>query len=262
MYHAVTLETDVRTDRVHVPLATFAGHLKWLHDNGYETITVSEIAQERHTGSKKVVLTFDDGYYSLYHLVTPLLKQYRFSATLFLTTFPVGADSYDVLSHLDKSYPENDRPLTWDELKEMEHSCWDIQAHGHRHLAHNNLSAQDLLPEINRSKTLIEYHLNKTVEYYAFPWGRYNQLSLQLTQQMGFKKVFTVQPGLASFGSRRYRLPRVEINRDVTIEAFSNKMLTGFSSRKQRLQWFFLQLVYSNVKWKDRIRSIYRKLKK
>jgi len=262
MYHAVTTENHNACGHVHVPYEAFASQLQWLYENGYETITVSEINQARQSDAKKVVLTFDDGYYSLYDLVTPLLKQYRFSATLFLTTFPVGADSYDVLPRLEKEYPEDDRPLTWKELEEMEHSCWDIQAHGHQHLVHNTLGLHALTVEIERSKAAIEFHLDKEVRYYAFPYGRYNHHCLDVLQELGFVKVFTVQPGLARFSVNGYRIPRIEINRNVTPEVFARKVRTGFGCGKERLQWFFLQAVYKNVKWKDRIRTIYRKLRK
>lgn len=261
MYHAVTPAADHQAGHVHISLAAFAAQMQWLHDNGYETITVAEIGQQKHTSAKKVILTFDDGYYSLYELVTPLLKQYRFSATLFLTTASVGAAGYDVLPHFEKEYPAGDRPLTWDELKEMEHSCWDIQAHGHRHLVHNAIATQALQAEISQSKKLIEYHLDKMVEYYAFPYGRYDGRCLEITRQTGFKHVFTVQPGLVQ-NINRFRLPRVMISRDLTLAVFMHKMETGYSDRRERLKWLLLRWVYRNIKWKDRIRRIYRKFKK
>lgn len=262
MYHAVTTVNHDACGHVHVPYEAFASQLRWLYENGYETITVSEIHQKRQSDTKKVVLTFDDGYYSLYHLVTPLLKQYRFSATLFLTTYPVGANSYAVLPGLEKEYPEGDRPLTWEELEEMEHSCWDIQAHGHQHLVHNHLNVHALTAEVEKSKAAIEFHLDKEVRYYAFPYGRYNYQSLQVLKESGFVNVFTVQPGLAHFSSAGFRIPRIEINRYVTPGMFARKVATGFGSGKERLRWVFLRMIYKNVKWKDRIRTIYRKIRK
>lgn len=261
MYHAVTSVNHDACGHVHVPYEAFASQLQWLYEKGYETITVSEMGEARQSDAKKVVITFDDGYYSLYHLVTPLLKRYRFSATLFLTTYAVGADSYHVLPALEKEFPEGDRPLTWQELEEMEHSCWDIQAHGHQHLVHNTLGLHVLTAEIEKSKAAIEFHLNKEVRYYAFPYGRYNHPCLRITRELGFVKVFTVQPALARF-SASYRIPRIEINRYTTAEQFENKVRTGFGCGRERWRWFFLQVVYRNVKWKDRIRTIYRKLRK
>jgi len=262
MYHAVTTENHDACGHVHVPYEAFASQLLWLYENGYETITVSEIHQARQSDTKKVVLTFDDGYYSLYHLVTPLLKQYRFSATLFLTTYPVGAGSYAVLPGLEKEYPEGDRPLTWEELEEMEHSCWDIQAHGHQHLVHNNLNMHALTAEVGKSKAAIEFHLDKVVNYYAFPYGRYNYQCLEVLKESGFVNVFTVEPGLAHFSPADFRIPRIEMNRYVTTGMFVRKVVTGFGSGKERLRWMFLRLIYKNVKWKDRVRTIYRKIRK
>ena len=260
MYHAVTAQENDAAGYVHISLQAFADQMKWLADNDYTAISVAEMTQQRNTPSKKVVLTFDDGYYSLYHLVTPVLRQYGFSATLFLTTYPIGAATYAVLPHLEKSYPPDDRPLTWEELKEMEYSCWDIQAHGHKHLAHNMLLEESLQPEISKSKSLIEYHLGKKVQYYAFPYGRYNALCLTLCSQLGMKAVFTVHPGLANNNGKEFRLPRVEINRNTTIMEFRNKMLTGFSNRRQRMEWLFLQLLYKNVWLKDRMKRTYDQL--
>ncbi|BAV08359.1 Peptidoglycan/xylan/chitin deacetylase, PgdA/CDA1 family [Filimonas lacunae] len=262
MYHAILHEEDDTSGYIHISLNAFERQMQWLAQQGYQTVTVSELGQGVSASAKCVAITFDDGYYSLYQLVTPVLRRYGFTATLFLTTFPVGASGYDVLPQLEKSYPVGDRPLTWQELTEMEQSCWDIQAHGHRHLVHNALPEEELHREIEESKSLIEQHLHKVVTYYAFPYGRYNNLCLQLCKQLGFGAVFTVQPGLAPDANQLFALPRVEINRWVNDEVFATKMRTGYSNRKQQWKWAFGKILYRNIRLKDVLKRMYDKVKK
>jgi peptidoglycan/xylan/chitin deacetylase (PgdA/CDA1 family) len=258
MYHAVTPATEEEdVGHIHVSLQVFTAQMQWLAAEGYTTLTIPELLEQtNHPGTtKKVVLTFDDGYASLYTLVTPLLQQYGFKATLFVTTATVGADSYAVLPHFERSFPPNDRPLSWQELQEMEQGCWDIQPHGHQHLAHNRLPQQELLAEIAESKRQVELYLNKRTDCYAFPYGRYNYACLQLLPELGFKAAFTVQPGLTA-REKLFQLPRVEINKFDTLPLFTHKMLTGYRDPQQRIRSFFTQFIYRNPRLKDSLKRI------
>ncbi len=196
MYHAVSPQITGATNinPVHIPLSSFIDQMRWLKNEGYQTLSIEELLiykKYKKELSKKVVLTFDDGYLSLLEHVTKVLKENNFKATLFLTTASVGSKSYNELSHLGKSYPENDRPLNWRELQEMEQLGWSIEAHGHEHRVHNMLPEQELKFEMEMCKQLIDQNLNTSCSHYSFPWGRYNMLCLksleELTSFRGFR---------------------------------------------------------------------------
>lgn len=56
--------------------------------NNYEIITPNALVDEstKYDNKKKVIVTFDDGYYDFYYNVLPILKKYEVPATLFITT--------------------------------------------------------------------------------------------------------------------------------------------------------------------------------
>src|SRR5262249_42723600 len=63
---------------------TFVQFLDWLKGNGWEAVSLDDLAAaargERRLSDKTILLTFDDGFRSLYTRVFPLLKAYRYPA--------------------------------------------------------------------------------------------------------------------------------------------------------------------------------------
>lgn len=64
----------------------------------YSVVTLDEVTSALHSRStlpdRAVVLTFDDGYASNYHLAYPVLRQYGLPATIFLATDFVDNDAW------------------------------------------------------------------------------------------------------------------------------------------------------------------------
>ena len=78
-------------------------------------------AQLEPIPSKLVVLTFDDSKASHYTVVRPLLKQYGFGATFFITegfTFRTNKDDY----------------LTWEQIAELHRDGFEIGNHTRDHM--------------------------------------------------------------------------------------------------------------------------------
>nr|AIA95017.1 Polysacc_deac_1 [uncultured Bacillus sp.] len=62
--------------------------MKYLHDNGYHTITPAQLkaylTEDAPLPDKPVMLTFDDGYIDNYVHAWPILKKYDMTATIFI----------------------------------------------------------------------------------------------------------------------------------------------------------------------------------
>src|ERR1700761_6970754 len=121
MYHALVEKRTTNLHTVHITVEAFRQQMEWLAANNYQTITISEMLQgfAEKKGGKYCVISFDDGYHCMYKYAMPILKQYGFCATLYLTTAPVGKNDFNNTGINAKTLPTNDQPLTWDELKEM-----------------------------------------------------------------------------------------------------------------------------------------------
>lgn len=257
MYHALVEKRATNLHTVHITVEAFRQQMEWLAANNFQTITIGEMLQgfaQKKEGNY-CVISFDDGYHSIYRYAMPLLKQYGFCATLYLTTAPVGKDDFSNTGINAKTLPTNDKPLNWQEIKEMQANGWSIEAHSVTHTDINKLTAAQLQFEMAESKKIIEQHLKQPVLHYAFPFGKYNVASLKIAAKI-YQTASTVHAGLCSKRSNLHRLPRLEINHTTTIKSFAKKIQTGFDSSKEKLRASARDIVFRNPVVKDLSKKI------
>ncbi len=162
---------------------------------------------------KVLVITFDDGYPAMYSKLLPLAREFNFPITLFVYT--------DFISMRGK------RSMTWKKLSEMDKTLIDIQCHtvSHDDLTQftgksNKESVKKLYEEIYLSKQMIEMRLDKKVEYFAFPYGRYNLEIIAMAYDAGYSRVFSTNYGSNIITRDNYCLNRHHIKKDYSIEYF------------------------------------------
>src|SRR5215813_9209151 len=91
----------------------FSAQMRWLKRAGYQSINLAEMLSQLSAGqdmSKKVVITFDDGYRDLYTEGFSILKQCGFGATVFLATGRIRntPSRYEGVDY-----------LTWQDVREL-----------------------------------------------------------------------------------------------------------------------------------------------
>ncbi len=255
MYHAITTENTDGIHRVHVTAAAFAKQMLWLAQNGYHTISVAgavKILNEGLSCTKYVVLTFDDGFSSVYNMAYPILQQYGYTASLYLVTDVLNKPSFNGISGFD-SAPSGDRPLTTTEVKVLQQSGWEIGAHSCTHARHRSLTPSQLHHEIAGSKKVLESLFDIPVRSYAFPFGSYTVPALQQLQDEAYDAGLSVHSGKAGYKSDLRRLPRIEINDRDTPKTFAAKVTTGYASLPQRLKSGLRNILFTSPTIKDMI---------
>ena len=97
MYHSISEEIEdlVRPYyRVTTSPRRFAMHMRWLKDNHYDVISLSDAVDRLAAGKlgsdRSVVLTFDDGFQAFQTAAWPVLQTLGFRATVFLPTAFIG----------------------------------------------------------------------------------------------------------------------------------------------------------------------------
>lgn len=106
LYHHVASDTPPSTS---ISPSDFRAHLDYLKNNGFNVIgldtMIDSIRNHRPLPDKAVVITFDDGYESIYSTAFPMLREYGYPFTLFLSTGPIdqGLGNY----------------MTWEQIREM-----------------------------------------------------------------------------------------------------------------------------------------------
>ena len=90
-YHSISLADEHLWDSSQfIPRELLYSRLSLLKTSGCNVLPLSQALPQLYSGDlppKSVVITFDDGTYDFYHHAYPLLREFGYPATLYLTTF-------------------------------------------------------------------------------------------------------------------------------------------------------------------------------
>jgi peptidoglycan/xylan/chitin deacetylase (PgdA/CDA1 family) len=93
-YHGVSLDDEhLWNPNLYMPIGLLRGRFEMLKEQQANVIPLDQGVQGLYTGTlpeRSVVLTFDDGSYDFYHSVVPLLREFNYPATVYLTTYYTG----------------------------------------------------------------------------------------------------------------------------------------------------------------------------
>ena len=148
---------------------SFEENIQVLLESGYTPISMTELndadSSEAELPSKPILITFDDGYYSNYEYIYPILKKYNVKASIFVVTDDVGKEIDGI------------KYLGWAECLEMQESgLVEIFSHSKKHVFYNRLPFTEIREDVNESYEVIEENLgDKTLKVFAYPYGAYNR---------------------------------------------------------------------------------------
>ena len=204
--------------------SNFAAQLDWLARNDYHVIRLAQLQGfldgKQALPKRSVVITFDDGYETVYRHALPLLRKYNFPATLFVYTDFIGAGD----------------ALSWAQLQELSASgLVSVQAHSktHRNLIERTTGEPDdryrqmLELEARAPREAIERKLPGPVRQYAYPYGDANEMVLDVLARQQYQLAVTVNPGGNAFFAQPLMLRRTMIYGDHDLEAFKARLQTS-----------------------------------
>jgi biofilm PGA synthesis lipoprotein PgaB len=119
-YHEIAEKSETLDSTYAVSAANFEAQMKWLIDDGYHFIKIDDIINSRKHNkplpSKAVLITFDDGYQSVYANAFPIIKKYQIPTVIALVgSWLQATDKVDFDGHLiDRS-----KFLSQNEIQEM-----------------------------------------------------------------------------------------------------------------------------------------------
>ena len=219
MYHNVSDVLDHNEKGAHPYYRTstspqiFAAQMKSLHDNGYKTVTCSDIVRQfAHPPTaiqRRIVITFDDGYRDFYTNAFPILQRYGFTAAVYLPTVYIG-DRNKVF--------KGKECMSWAEVRELHRSGISFGSHTMSHPQLWNLRFSEIDTELRVSKETIEDKLGYSVESFAYPYA-FPQADIVFTSRMrdllrsaGYQNGVSTMVGRANAASDPFFLERLPVN--------------------------------------------------
>lgn len=181
IYHHVASDTPRVTS---VTADELRGHLQYLKDHNFNVIgldvLINQLKTSQPIADNSVVITFDDSYENNFTTAHPILQQFGYPYTLFISP-----------GSIDKQ----DGPLlNWQQVKQMSDDGVLIANHGmwHEHMAAPEAGEtkkawrKRIKKSILDAEKSIKQHTGQSHKWLAYPYGEYSLALEQLVAEMGF----------------------------------------------------------------------------
>ncbi len=199
-----------------VTLDEFRAQMAYIASQGYSTISVQQLAgwllDNEPLPPKPVLITFDDGYDSVYRKAYPVLRELGMQATLFV----VGSFT----CHHNVEAGEDLWYLSWSQIRDMVQTGHiDVQSHtfaAHLHTEDGKIpyavwGVHQVIQDIARMEELLRMHALPSALAIAYPWGVCGGGAFEAVVCSSLLLGFGVEPGRVTRDSPQYMLPRLII---------------------------------------------------
>jgi peptidoglycan/xylan/chitin deacetylase (PgdA/CDA1 family) len=222
MYHE--LETPGRTlcqtepgyVRYIVRSTDFRAQMEQLNNQNFKAVSVGEAVRSFADGT--VAITFDDGCETDLLVAAPILREFGFGATFYITTGWSGQPGY----------------LNHSQIRELSSQSFEIGCHSMHHLDLTDLGEEGLRREIAEAKLQLEQVIGKSVEHFSCPGGRHNAAVAQNARRAGYRTVSTSRIRSNSPSSDPFALGRVAVLRTTSLDEFTD-LCSGRGLRQKDL---------------------------
>ncbi len=197
----------------------------WLRGNDWHAISLDDIVRAEQglqaLPSKPILITFDDGYRSLYTRVYPLALAYHIPVVATLVGAWLDAAPDASVQYGDQTVPRS-KFISWHQAREMQASgLIEFASHSYglhegvqtnsqgtqlpSAIAHRFLGSQvpqnedesslyaRVKADLDRSRALMRRELGRAPRALAWPFGRYNETGLAAARASGFSIAMTLR---------------------------------------------------------------------
>lgn len=251
---------------VHVAVREFESHCRFLREVCHP-IGLDQWKASLHGGAplppRPVLLTFDDGYSSVFSLARPILQKYRIPAMVFVCSDPVknqelfwydaaarrlgeaGVEAMRELTYaawreacakLNKELKGDDpnAPLSLQELRILaETPGIEIGGHTAAHAILARAGREEQAVEIARNKQCLEEWTGREVRAFAYPNGvpetDYNRESVRVVEEAGYEFAFTTVPAFARPDKPCLEIPRFLVLAGVSEAELGHRLAYSWS---------------------------------
>ena len=160
----------------------FEHQMKYLSDEGYETVCFKDIKTQNSVPEKPIIITFDDGYESIYQNALPVLEKYNFKSVIFVVSEFIG--NYNLWEAVP--FQQKYKHISKEHLTKILEKGHEIGSHSKNHFYLPALGKNTLKDEIAGSKNDLENIINGEVVSFCYPYGRSNIKIKNLVREAGY----------------------------------------------------------------------------
>lgn len=201
----------------------FLSQMEILRREGYVVMAIkdiiSRISEKKTLPDKSIAITFDDGYRDNIKNAAPILAEFSFRATFFVTLGYVGR----VKTSSGRSW-QRWECMDQKDLKELPDSGHDIGSHSVRHIDLTKLDEKERVRELRNSKKGIGELLGKDISLFSYPYGCFDDDLAMLAAGEGYALACTTISGYNDRDTDPFKLKRVEIASSDTGDSFMEKI--------------------------------------
>ena len=269
-YHAVPFQGS-NIDNYTMPQDLFVEQMDYLRTHGYHPVSLDDIQQasegKKALPSNPVLLTFDDGYISYHDFVVPLLEKYGFPSVVGIVA--------SFIEHPPADLPEP--VMSWEQIKEVaSRKLVEVISHSnnlHRSIQYNpqgnvasavsvwsydpvkkTYESDDeyrarLEADFAAQNKIFKEKLGFTPKAIAWPYGRYNGISVDVARRAGCRFSLTMEEGFANINRldtiNRNFVTNFNFDRSVAMQDFIRLMKNPLGEKEAtRTMQVDLDLVY------------------
>jgi len=211
--------------RLVIGVKKFEAQMKALRAEGFQSVSLSDYleftAGRKQLARKSVLITFDDGYRSFIQYARPILKDYGFTATLFVYTDFVGGGG-----------------MSWKELSAMIAQGFDVQAHSKTHSSLRRKEGEPQEAYAKRIEAELAYpaeqfrkQLGRASDVLAYPYGDTDDELLPFVVKYGYVAAFTVRRQSNPAWAYPLKISRSQVYSEMALKDFTAN-LTNFQDEE------------------------------
>ena len=211
MYHRVIKNGEVEGTEFVVNVDVFERQLQYFAEQGYYTPPLAHVLGNcyRSVGKshKPLIITFDDGYVDTLENAAPLLRQYGFSAIVFVVSdFSRRTNWWDARKGIAQA-----QLMGKSEVRSLHEMGIEIGSHGWSHRSLPLLNDEELTVEFDRSRKTTEDVVGQSVRYFAYPYGEVDERVEAAARRAGYVCAFATNSGPMFFHSDLFQIRRTNI---------------------------------------------------
>ncbi len=279
-YHEIADQKDALIPQYAVSPTNFVRQMDWLKNHDYHFVSVDQVLAARAgklpLPERAVLITFDDGYHSVYSNAFPVLKLFNAPAVIAVVGSWLKPLSGKVVDFDGRSV-SREAMLSWGEIKEMVDSGL-IEVGSHTYDLHDGITANPqgnmepaattrlYLPKLKRyedeetykkrvandlikNNQILAQHGIRPPRVIAWPYGRYNIETREIAEKLGMPIGLTLDDGPNTITTPLWGLRRIlvegrmqlsDLERELTIR---NQNITD-NDRPSKIMHVDLDYIY------------------